>query len=267
MIDKINKQLLWVMELLRFNLKSVLEYKAAFLMQVIGMMINNIGLISVWYLFFQIFNDVNGWSFKEMIGLHGFIALIYGITFSLGNGIRKISKNVNYGQLDKYLLLPKNPLLSVIFSETQISAVGDVAFGLVSLTIYFTISNLQIAQLLILPLLVFFVLLVFSGFIICIQSLAFWIPNSEELSDSLFEFLLGPSLYPNSSFVGGIKIFFTFFIPAIVIGGLPINILLGLDISRVFLLTFLGLFWFVLSSLVFNHGLKKYESGNLVGTR
>lgn len=242
-IDKINKQRLWIIESLKLNLKSVLEYRAAFFMQVAGMMINNLGIMAVWYVFFQIFNDVNGWNFKEMIGLHGVIALIYGMTFSFTNGIRKISKNVTYGQLDKYLLIPKSPLLSIIFSDAQVSAVGDIFFGVAALTTYFVISRFQVMQILILPLLVLFALMMFAGFIICVQSLGFWIPNSEDLSDALFEFLLGPSLYPSSSFEGGIRIFFTFFIPAIAIGGIPIGILLTFDLYQILLLAFLGFFW------------------------
>lgn len=266
-IDKINKQRLWIMESLNLNLKSVLEYKASFVIQAAGMVINNFGIMAVWYLFFQIFDNVNGWNFKEMIGLHGVISLLYGMMFSFTNGIRKISKNITYGQLDKFLLIPKSPLLSVIFSDAQVSAVGDILFGTVALTVYVVMSSLHITQILILPLLIFFALMVFAGFLICVQSLAFWIPNSEDLSDALFEFLLGPSLYPSSSFEGGIRIFFTFVVPALVIGGVPIGILLNFDIYQCLLLIFLGPFWVALAVVVFNCGLKRYESGNLVGAR
>jgi ABC-2 type transport system permease protein len=236
-------------------------------MQVIGMMINNCAFIVVWYLFFQIFTSVNGWGFKEMIGINGFVALVYGIVFTLGNGIRKISKNVTYGQLDKYLALPKDPLLSIILSDAHISAIGDLFFGIISLIIYYAMSNFNLAQVLILPLLVIFSIMIFVGFIITAQSVVFWIPNSEELSDTLFEFMLGPSLYPNSSFTGIVRIFFSFFVPALFISGIPINIILSLNLFQLLLMFGVGLAWLFVSVKIFNLGLKRYESGNLVGMR
>jgi ABC-2 type transport system permease protein len=264
---KMNKQMAWLQEMIRFNIKSVLEYKSVFLIQVIGMMINNTGFIAVWFFFFKIFDSINGWGFKEMIGLNGFVALIYGITLALGNGIRKISRNVTYGQFDKFLVLPKNVLLNAIFSESHISAIGDFFFGIISLVIYFIMSGLGIREgILLLPLIIF-ALMVFCGFIITVQSLVFWIPNSDELSSALFEFMLGPSLYPNSSFSGVVRVFFTFFVPAIIIGGLPVNILLHLKLLDILLLILLGCFWVIFSVFIFYRGLRRYESGNLVGIR
>lgn len=252
---------------MNFNLKSVFEYKSAFLMQVIGMMINNCAFIFVWYLFFQIFTSVNGWGFKEMIGINGFVALVYGIVFTMGNGIRKISRNVTYGQLDKYLVIPKNPLLSIIFSDAHISAIGDLFFGIISLVIYYAMSNFNFMQILVLPILIVFAVMIFAGFIIFAQSVVFWIPNSDELSDTLFEFMLGPSLYPNSTFTGIIRIFFSFFIPALFISGIPINIILNLDIIEILTMVVVAIAWLFFAVKMFNWGLRRYESGNLVGIR
>lgn len=264
---KFKKQFLWIYELVHLNLKSVLEYKSSFLMQVIGMMINNTGLIIVWYLFFQIFKSVNGWGFKEMIGIIGFVALVYGIVFTIGNGVRKISNYVTYGQLDKYLTIPKNTLLSIFFSDAEVSAIGDLFFGIISLILYYVISDFTILQILILPILIILSAMIFVGFVILVQSIIFWIPNSEELSNALFQFMLTPSNYPNSSFTGGVRIFFTFFVPALFISGIPINILLNLKIQDILLMTLVAVLWLFFSVKMFNRGLKRYESGNLVGIR
>ena len=122
-------------------------------------------------------------------------------------------------------------------------------------------------QILLLPILIIIALMIFAGFIIIVQSIVFWIPNSEELSDTLFEFMLGPSLYPNSSFTGGVRVFFTFFVPAIMISGIPINMLLSPDPLQILMMLFFGILWLFFGVFVFKQGLKRYESGNLVGIR
>jgi len=195
------------------------------------------------------------------------VAIVFGIAFTLGKGMRRISRKVTYGQIDTFLVLPKSVLWQVIFSEVEVSAVGDFFFGVLLLVLYAVVSSFGIGQILLLPLLVVFGVCSIAGFTIATQSLAFWFPNTEDLSNSLFEFMLGPSLYPNSSFTGGVRFFFVFVIPAIVIGGLPVDILLRLDLRDVLLLVGLSAFWLVVGVVVFYRGLRRYESGNLVGVR
>lgn len=261
------KKLLWLLASIKYSAKSTIAYKTSFAIQVVGMIINDLGFFGVWYLFFTIFKDVNGWQFKEMVGLIGFIALTFGLVDACGSGIRKISRYVTYGQLDRFLVLPKSPLVSAILSESSISAVGDMAFGLVSIIIYFVISDLGLLSALMLIPVMVFALMAFCGFIIVVQSLVFWIPNSDELSGTFFEFMFGPALYPNASFTGAVRIFFTFCIPAIVIGGLPIDILLKPNLKDILTLAVLGISWLKVSTVVFYKGLRRYESGNLVGVR
>lgn len=266
-LKQIKNQYLWLKEIIEVNLKGIMEYRTAFFMQVFGMMINNIGLIAVWFLFFNIFEDVNGWEFKEMIGLQGFVALVYGMVLSVGNGLRRISRNITYGQLDKYLLLPKNILVNLLFSESSISAIGDMLFGIISMIIYFYVAGIPITAILLMPILIITAIFIFIGFQVVTQSIAFWIPNSEELSDALFEFMLGPSLYPNASFTGLVRTFFTFFVPAILIGGAPIDVLLSNNLGIIAQMFLISIFWISFASFIFYRGLKRYESGNLVGVR
>jgi len=266
-MSKIKRQIDWIVEATKLNMKAMFEYRSAFMMQVIGMMINNTAFVLVWYLFFKIFTNVNGWEFKEMIAINGLVAMVYGLVFSFAHGTRQISRYITYGQLDRYLVWPKNVLLGVILSEVSISAVGDLFFGLVSLLVYFIMSGFGWPQLFLMPILLFLAVTIFVSFLIVSQSVAFWIPNSEELSSALFEFLLGPSLYPNSSYVGAVRLFFTFVVPSLFISGVPINILLKPNWQMVLFMLVVACFWLILSIKVFKLGLKRYESGNLVGIK
>lgn len=269
MVDKkkLYKNWLWFRELLLLNYKSLIAYKTSFILQVIGMAINNIGFLIVWYLFFQIFNDVNGWKYKEVLALYGFVAINFGLLFSFGKGLRKISHNITYGQLDRYLTIPKNILLNLIYSETDATAIGDLIFGIIMLTIYSFLSALSFQQIIIIPFLQLISAVIFAGYLIVTQSIAFWLPNSEEISESLTEFIVGPSLYPNSAFTGNIRLFFIFFIPTLALGAIPTEIILNFSLQKVLLLLLLAGFWLTTAIFIFYLGLKRYESGNLVGSR
>jgi ABC-2 type transport system permease protein len=79
--------------------------------------------------------------------------------------------------------------------------------------------------------------------------------------------MFGPSLYPSSTFVGLSRVVFTLIFPSLVIGGIPVNILLTLNPSEMLLFLLIAIFWLFFSIFLFNAGLKKYESGNMIGNR
>ncbi|MEI7579699.1 MAG: ABC-2 family transporter protein [bacterium] len=264
-MKEFKNQIRWLLELIKLNIKSNLEYRTSFWMQVVGMAINNCAFLVVWYLFFQIFHSVNGWKYQDMIGLNGFVSAVFGLCFFVAYGMRRISKYITFGQLDAYLVLPKSPLIQILFAESYVSALGDLLFGIISLVIYCFIAHLSLGTIILLPILFILACCTFTGFNIVGEAIAFWIPNSNELTDALFEFMLGPSLYPNSAFTGAIRIIFTFIIPAIVVGGMPVNILLKMNPWQIILMICLSIFWLLLAKFIFDQGLKRYESGNLTG--
>ncbi len=266
-LRNINKKWAWIAENLRFNFRVFTEYKAAFVLQSVGMILNNAAFLVVWYIFFHIFGSVNGWGFKEMLGLDGFVGFGYGVAFSLTYGATKISKMATFGLLDRFLTLPQNTLTMVSLSDVQMSAIGDLVLGALLIGAYVVTVGPSFTRIALALLFAGMVSLVVLGFTIVVQSIVFWIPNSQELSDALFEFMLGPSLMPNSAFTGAMRFIFTFIIPAIVIGGLPVNIILSPSIKGLIVMTAISLAWVYLAQWVFNRGLRRYESGNLVGTR
>lgn len=44
------------------NLQSAMEYRASFLSQMIGMMVNNAIYFLIWVIFFDRFKEVRGWG-------------------------------------------------------------------------------------------------------------------------------------------------------------------------------------------------------------
>ena len=131
--------------------------------------------------------------------------------------------------------------------------------------IYIFISSSSILNILIFIPIMILAILVWIGFLISIQSIVFWLPNSEELSSTLLNITLGTSLYPNKAFVGLPRMFFTFILPATLLGTVPADIVLNPNWSQVLILVGMAIFWMLSGVLLFNRGIKRYESGNVFG--
>jgi ABC-2 type transport system permease protein len=262
---KIDRNYEWVKSSLERNKKVVFEYRRSLLIEILGMMINNMAFIFVWYIVFKEFGDIRGWGFQELFLLNAFVAFIYGVTNIFFRGSSEISRKVMEGQLDQYITQPKSVLFSVLFSEVSASAVGDLVEGLISLIIYMVISQTPF-----LFVFLFFPIALLStgiwiGFLIATQSIVFWIPNSEEISFTLLNMTLGTALNPNKAFSTIPKLFFTFILPATLLGTVPSDIFINPTLSQLLLLFGMFIFWVFLGTFLFNQGLKRYESGNVFG--
>lgn len=256
----------WVLASFNRNKKVVFEYRKSLLIEILGMIINNMAFIFVWYIVFQEFGEIRGWGFEELFLLNAFVGFVYGLTNIFFKGSSEISRKVMEGQLDQYITQPKSVLLNLLFSEVTASAVGDLVEGLISLSIYMVITQTP----------AYFVLLfipisilasgIWIGFLIATQSVAFWLPNSEEISFTLLNMTLGTALNPNKAFSKLPRLFFTFVLPATLLGTVPSDIFIDPNLNQFLLLLGLSVFWIYFGIILFNNGVKRYESGNVFGS-
>lgn len=246
------------------NLLSAMEYRASFLLQVFGMIINNAGLLCVWLIFFKKFPVINGWGIQEMLLLYGANTFIFSLVWLFFFGTLYISDYIIKGQLDNYLVQPKNILWNVSISKMDISAVGDMVFGLLifGLSQYFNLFNS----------LIFIIVgligaLIFYSVIVIIQSITFYFGNFEAVAEEFVNALLGFTLYPQSVYHGALKIAMFTIIPAAFIGLIPFQILAEFSFLKLLLMVIVAVVTFTLANIVFNRGLKRYESGNLINLK
>lgn len=254
-------------EYIKHNIASAAELRVSFIMQIIGMMINNVSLLLVWIFFFQAFGTINGWSGKEVIALQGFLAIVFGFAFSFFSGVLDLPIIINNGAFDSILLTPRNLYLRILTLVTRTSAVGDMLFGLILLVGYFFIANLTIAQIILLILLLIPSTLILTNFALICSCIGFFIPDAEELSKNVFEIMFGPSLYPSGVYQGVMRIFFLFILPTMAIAGLPVEAVKDLNFTKIAYVWVLAIAWTLIALFVLEQGIRRYESGNLTGAR
>jgi ABC-2 type transport system permease protein len=258
------KELYFAWYAIKKNIQSSAELRTSFLMNIVGMAINNTAFIFLWAYFVKSVGIIGGWTIADIIGLQGFGALSFGIVFSVARGIRNLPDYTANGVFDRFMLSPKNLLVRVATSALGVSALGDVIFGITCLVIYAILIQAGLLQIFLTIVLVAVSTLVFLAAIIIIYSVSFFFTDANPATTSLFELFFTPSIFSGGAFQGVMRFIFTFIIPSLLIGSLPVEVLRDIDIGKLALISGLSIIWFFISIKFFYMAVKKYESSNFM---
>lgn len=251
--------LIW--EVVKTNLMTAMEYRMSFILQVIGMMANDLLMIVLWVIFFQRFGEVNGWTFQDTVMLWSITTVNFAIVMVMCRGVFELAKTITRGDLDYYLSFPVDTLWYVAVSQMSVPAVGDLFFGVM---LYLLFGDLSLSGITLYIFLCGVTAWIFFNFIVLTQSIAFFVGNFEEAAEQWYHSLLGFTLYPQSVFHGVLKMLMFTLVPAFFIATLPVDLINQFSWEKIFWLFGLGLITFLIAVGLFRRGLKRYESGNLI---
>jgi ABC-2 type transport system permease protein len=249
---------------IKLNLAAAMEYRAAFIAQTLGMLLNDAVFFIFWAIYFARFQEVSGWGMRDVALIWAVAATSVGLAVALVGNCTRLATVIVEGQLDYYLSLPKATLPHVLVSRMGLSGWGDVAFGLLAFAIFGPHDPGSIA---LYVLLICSSMLIFVAAMVIAGSLAFFIGSAEAASFQVFQAVITFSVYPGAMFNGWVKLLIFTAIPAGFISHVPVQLLTQFDP-----LLLAGLLGFTtlsvaLSCLVFALGVCRYESGNLVMMR
>ncbi len=246
--------LLW-----KYSMKSVLVYRVNFIIQAGATVVNNSIYFIFWLVFFSKIISVETYSLNDMLMQFSIVTAAFGIAYVFFGNSSGIAGIVINGELDYYMLFPRNILLYLVTAKFYLSSMGDFIFGV--LILFYLQPNIRT----LLP----WLFCVITGAIIIVMlnvilgSLSFWLGNVDQLSRVISEAIVTFSLYPNNIYKGVIKIVLLTIIPSGYLGNIPLHIIQdGNLIYFVFLIAFTFMISFIGVSL-FYIGLKRYESSNL----
>jgi len=185
---------------------------------------------------------------------------VHSLTSSLSENIKDI---IYEGKLDVFLTQPKNILINVCCSATDVSALGDIIYGLI---VYF-VCGFSIDTFILFIVFGITSSLLITSIAVILGSLSFWFTKSEGFADRINNTITNFATYPEGIFRGVIKIILYTIIPLGIISYIPIQVLSRFDLTS-FLIVIGGcLFFIILAFIVFNRGLKRYSSTNLMIAR
>lgn len=261
-MSMVGKRLGFIFGYIRMNLASAMEYRASFITQVFGMILNDAVWVAFWWLFFRRFPVLQGWVYRDVLMLWAVLAGGFGIATGLFGNALRLAGIIVRGELDHFLILPKNVLLHVLVSRSNVSAWGDIAF---SLFVFFMAGPVTLVQCALFIYGIVLVAVILLSFSVIAGSLAFFLGNAEGLSGELINALITFAGYPTAIFRGAAKLILFSVIPAGIISSIPVRLIRSF--TPVFFAgsTGFALALSLLAAAVFNRGLRRYESGNLMG--
>jgi ABC-2 type transport system permease protein len=255
------RELTFLIALWKANLLAAMEYRVAFLSQIIGMMLNNAIYFVFWLIFFDRFQEVKGWNLDGMLLLFGVVATGFGLAAYLFGNAMNLAEVIAGGRLDYYLSLPRPVLLHLLASGSKPSGLGDVTYGLLSFAIAGQFAPDAVARFVVSVLVSMAVLL---SFLIIVQSLAFWVGNTSLLTVQAINAIVTFSLYPITLFDGSAKFILFTILPAAFIGAVPVEFVRAFDWTTLLQLLAATLIFLSLAVFLFHRGLRRYESGSAI---
>ena len=246
------------------NLLSAMEYRTSFIMQVVGMALNNAVFMMFWVIMFQRFENIGGWGMEDLILLFGVAAMAFGIGVTLFGNVLVLSDVISGGGLDHHLSLPRPVLLSALASRSRISGIGDILTGIVCYGIAGEMSLAAIAR---------FALActasatIFLAFLVIVQSLAFWMGGATLLNQTAINAILTFATYPLTLFDGTAKLVLLTIIPAGVMGTISAQFVRAFSWTDLGALLSAAVIFLSIALWTFHAGLRRYESGSAIVTQ
>lgn len=248
---------------IKYNIMRQMVNKVTFITNILFMILNNASFIVQWLILFNLRDEIGGYTIKEVILLWGIASGVFGVAHIFFYKAFDLPELIINGKLDSFLVQPKNVLLSVISSDSSISAIGDLIYGYICLVLYgITFKNF-----------ILFTLFIITGGIILtafttiIGSLCFWITRGDMLADSLTNMMINFATYPGTIFKSGIKLILYTIIPVGIANYMPIETILNFNIINFICIISFTILITVLAFTIFYKGLKRYSSSNLMSSR
>ena len=244
------------------DLKSKMSYRADFVISNIGMIVSNLVGFVTFYILFQNFPSINGWTMYEMLFLYGFSLVALTPVQCFFDNNWNLRYAVKTGDFIKYCFRPINIFFYYISEVFDVKGLGQLCFGVGTLVYAWSHLAIPVTAATVMQTLLF--LFAASLFMIAIMNFAaatcFWIQNSGYIMVIMFRFK-DFAKYPASIFNSFFRIIFTFVIPIAFIAYYPS--LVVLRPSELPLLSWLspliGLLFFYLSYRFWLLGARKYD--------
>jgi len=231
--------------------------RRSFWIQVSSMVVNDLGWVAFWVIFYNRVGSVRGWDADRTLLLLAVFATSAGLVLGLFANVRWIGQMAADGGLDAVLSLPVAPLSHLLVRRISSVNVGDIMFGLVLFAVTGTPTPTRTAIYLV-GVVASSTLLV--GFLLATQSLAFFAGRGET-GEMGFNAILLLANYPADMFTGMQKLVVFTAVPAAFVSAVPARLVDEFDPLRAVEMLGAAAGFAALGWAVFTIGLRRYSSG------
>ena len=214
---------------LSMNLKSVLEYRLSSWFLAIGQAFTTIFSFLGMALLFMRFESLAGWSFTEAALCFGITGAAFSLSECFARGFDAFSQIVIQGEFDRVLLRPRNTIIQVLGSRTDIMRIGRFLVNLSVLLIIIPMTDISwdISRIFTLIMMLICGSVIFSGVFILSASVCFYTLEGLEIANIFTDGGRELASYPLPVYGRWVRNFFTFIIPYGTMNYLPLLYLTG----------------------------------------
>ncbi len=245
--------------LLETNLRASFGNPRQATTQLALMVVNNLIFLVIWVLYFERFPDLRGWGRADVAMLYGVTAFGFGLTVALAGGMRDLARTIVDGSLDVHLGRPRHPLPSLLMSRSIPAGFGDV---ISSFVIWLWFAERSVADLPLLVLLSTAAGTVMMATVVISQCMVFWWPGVLRLAEQFWEVILMITVYPQHVFGPAIRLVLFTVLPVAFMSQVPVEAIREGDPLKMLAVFAAALVYGTLSVIVFDRGLRRYQSGN-----
>ena len=245
-------------------IKSLIEYRADFILGLIGFTLVQGANIIFIKLIFNTIPDLSGWSFYEILFIYGFAQIPRGIDHIFTDNLWMLSGNIIVnGNFDRYLIRPLNPLFEIIAERFQPDGFGELIIGIILM--FLSSNNLNITftfgKILLLLFAIICASFIYTAIKLAVACIAFWIKFAQSYLFMTYQ-LSNFAKYPMGIYPGAIRNILTFIVPFAFTGYYPGAYFLGkgslfTGIILTFLVAVIGM---CIAYMIWLKGISKYES-------
>jgi len=245
------------------NLKASLAQRAAFAMQVLFMIVNNLVFFIFWWALMNRVDTIRGWRIGDIQVLFGIVAASVGLGGAVTGGVRHLGRLIDDGELDTLLTQPRPVLPYALGLRMQPSGLGDLLSG-----VGFIVWSGQVSwrEWPTVALAVSGSAIVYVACGVVFFSAAFWLGPIESVARQLWDLLITFSLYPEPLFGGLLRFALFTLLPAAFVGYVPADLVRDPTLGRAAALVSGSAVYLALAIAIFHSGLRRYSSGSRFGT-
>ena len=250
-------------ESLKMHFKSILEYKASFIISFISQFLIFFSYYFIILALFNKFDNIKGFSVYEVLLTFSIIQFGYSFNEVFARGVDRFDDLIVDGSFDRLLLRPRSIILQVLCSQVELVKLSRLLQAAIIFFIAISYLDIEFSVLKVICLILMIIssIAIFFSVFLTMASYCFFTIQALEVRNLFTDGGKHMAQYPIGVFNKGFIIFFTIIIPYAFVNYYPLLYVLGKSNNIFYMLSPLIVFIYLIPCfIIFNIGSKRYQS-------
>lgn len=211
------------------NIRSAMQHKASFFMQIAGQLITSFTTFLGLFFMFQRFHRVKGYTYSDVLLCFSIVLMQFSLAEMFARGFDAFSGMVRRGEFDRVLVRPRNEALQVLGSRFELTRIGRLiqaalvfAYGMATADVAWTAGRVMTVLSMLLG-----GTALFSGLFLIYAALCFFTVEGLEFMNVFTDGGMEYGKYPIDVYGRRMQRFATYVIPYTLVQYYPLQYLLG----------------------------------------